>query len=293
MFRKLRARMSFANVVSVMALTIAMGTGGAYAANTIGSADIIDGEVKTVDLGADAVTAPKIKSNSVDTSEIVDGAIKTVDISASAVQAANIATSAVQTTDIGAGAVQNTDIGADAVTGAKVLDESLTGADVLDETIAGKDVLNESITGADTLDDSIGPDDVSQLNGDTDIQDNTITTFDIATNAIDSDEVLDFGLSNEDVGVLFAQINGDGTVANSSGGVTTIKLGTGTYEVDFGRDISSCGMTATQGEASPGGAPGAIMGVTDRSGNANGAFVTARTDANVLTDRAFQMTVVC
>ncbi len=39
------------NVVAFLALFVAVGTGGAYAANTIGSADIIDGEVKSVDIG--------------------------------------------------------------------------------------------------------------------------------------------------------------------------------------------------------------------------------------------------
>jgi hypothetical protein len=144
---------------------------------------------------------------------------------------------------------------------------------------------HDDITGAMIVDGS--------LNGDAEIADNTITTFDIATDAIDSDEVLDFGLSNQDVGVLFAQVEADATIDNSSGGVTGSRLGTGTYEIDFGRDISSCAFTATQGEAGIGGAAGAIMGVTDRAGNSEAVFVTARTDANVLADRAFQLIVVC
>jgi hypothetical protein len=105
--------------------------------------------------------------------------------------------------------------------------------------------------------------------------------------------VQDFSLTNQDVGVEFAQINSDGTVFNSSGGVTTIKIGTGTYEVDFGHDISNCGFVMTQGEGPAGGAGGAITGVTDRSGNAEAVFATTRTNANVLADRAFQLIVVC
>jgi hypothetical protein len=111
--------------------------------------------------------------------------------------------------------------------------------------------------------------------------------------AVGSNEVADFGLSNQDVGVEFAQINADATVANSSGGVTAVDLGTGTYEIDFGHDISSCAFVLTQGEASPGGAGGAITGATDRSGNAEAVFATVRTDANALVDRAFQLVVVC
>ena len=115
----------------------------------------------------------------------------------------------------------------------------------------------------------------------------------IAPNAVGTAEIADFSLANEDVGVLFAQVNADGTVANSSGGVTATRLGLGTYEVDFGRDISSCAFLSTQGEAGVGGAGGAITGVTDRSGNAEAVFATVRTDANALVDRAFQLVVVC
>jgi hypothetical protein len=82
--------------------------------------------------------------------------------------------------------------------------------------------------------------------------DNTITTFDLATNSVDSDEIVDYGLSNQDIGVLTAQINGDGAVFNSSGGVTATHLSAGTYEVDFGRDISNCTFLATHGEGGVG-----------------------------------------
>jgi len=115
----------------------------------------------------------------------------------------------------------------------------------------------------------------------------------IAPSAVGTAEIADFSLANEDVGVLFAQVNADGTVANSSGGVTATRLGLGTYEVDFGRDISSCAFLSTQGEAGVGGAGGAITGVTDRSGNAEAVFATVRTDANALVDRGFQLVVVC
>jgi hypothetical protein len=188
------------------------------------------------------------------------------------------------------------------LTGADIKNQSLTGVDIkngkvatidlADGAVTGAKVADGSLTGADVADDSIASADVAPLNGDADIQDNTITTFDLADNSVDADEVLDFGLTNEDVGVLFAQVNADGTVANSSGGVTATRLGIGQFEVDFGRGISSAAFVATQGEAGSGGALGAIMGVTDRSGNIEAAFVTVRDANNALVDRAFQLVVV-
>ena len=95
--------------------------------------------------------------------------------------------------------------------------------------------------------------------------------------------------------MLFAQVNADGTILSSSGGaaVTGTRIGTGTYAIDFGLNIVNCAYYATQGEGGVGGAAGAIMGVTDRSGNTEAAFVTVRSNANALVDRAFQLLVVC
>ena len=41
---------TFANVCSFLALTIALGTGTAYAANTVRSRDIVNGQVKAPDI---------------------------------------------------------------------------------------------------------------------------------------------------------------------------------------------------------------------------------------------------
>jgi hypothetical protein len=160
-------------------------------------------------------------------------------------------------------------IAANAINSAKVANGTLLAGDVAPGTFVG--------AGASAGGDLTGPFGNLQLKPD----------------AVTSAEVGDFGLSNEDIGVLFAQVNADSTIANSSGSYTSVHIGTGVYEVDFGRDISACAFVMTQGEAGAGSASGAITGVTDRAGNANAVFATVRTDANVLVDRAFQLVVVC
>jgi len=72
----------------------------AYAANTIGSSDIIDesilsqdiknGEVKNADLGSSAVTNSKIASSAVTTSKIADGTISAADLGPDSVGASEI-----------------------------------------------------------------------------------------------------------------------------------------------------------------------------------------------------------
>ena len=93
MLRKLRARLTYANVMSTVAVFVAVGTGGAYAANTVFSTDIVDGQVKSADvkdqslttfdvstfLGADLVdntlTSRQLATDSVWSAEVTNGGL--------------------------------------------------------------------------------------------------------------------------------------------------------------------------------------------------------------------------
>jgi hypothetical protein len=84
LFKRL-GRHARANVVAYLALFISLGGTGAYAANTIGSSDVIDesllsqdfknGEVKNADIGGNQVTTTKIKAGNVFESDLADGAV--------------------------------------------------------------------------------------------------------------------------------------------------------------------------------------------------------------------------
>src|SRR6478672_4100875 len=95
MFKRTRDLLTFANVCSFLALAVAISTGGAYAANTVFSTDIVNGEVKTQDLAANAVTSPKI----------LDGGVKATDITNDAVSSNTISDGGVQTADLADGGV--------------------------------------------------------------------------------------------------------------------------------------------------------------------------------------------
>ena len=88
----------------------------------------------------------------------------------------------------------------------KITDGAVTAAKVLDDDQAGG-----GLGAADLAADAVGA---------SEIQTDAVQATEIADNTIDAGEIVDFGLSNQDVGVLFAQVNADGTVASSSGGVT-------------------------------------------------------------------------
>src|SRR4051794_39520082 len=92
------ARLTYANLVSTAALVVALGTGTAYAANTIGSVDLIDGDVQHVDLASTAVAGDRIVDASVGRADlapdadavagdrVVDGSLSLADLSGIEVQ---------------------------------------------------------------------------------------------------------------------------------------------------------------------------------------------------------------
>src|SRR3712207_2960007 len=78
------------NAVAFLALFVALGGTGAYAAGSIRSEDIVDGEVRNADLAADAVGTGKvidgnllgadIRKGSLTGVHLADGSVKTADI---------------------------------------------------------------------------------------------------------------------------------------------------------------------------------------------------------------------
>jgi hypothetical protein len=105
MLAKLRPRSAY-DVMAALALFLALSTGAAYAANTIFSTDIVDGQVKAPDLASAAVTGPKLKPGAVGTDKLADAS----------------------------------------VTGEKVKDSNLAGRDVLDNSLKGADIDESTLT---------------------------------------------------------------------------------------------------------------------------------------------------
>jgi hypothetical protein len=108
------------NVVAYMALFFALGTGGAYAANTIRSSDIVDNEVYSADVRNDGLSggglaAQDLGPGSVRTSEVQDGSLTGFDVKD--------------------GMIGQVDLADGTVNSAKVADNSLTGADINESTL--------------------------------------------------------------------------------------------------------------------------------------------------------------
>jgi hypothetical protein len=130
MLARFRARRpSHATVVAYLALFVAVSTGGAYAANTVFSTDIVDGEVKTPDLASGAVNGAKVADNSLSGTDVIG---KPGTGTAAAVNGS-------LTTDDIAGQQAN------AANGTPFIDGTLTQWDIKNGSVTGRDVVESSL----------------------------------------------------------------------------------------------------------------------------------------------------
>ncbi len=114
-------RLTYANVTATLALVIAIGTGGAYAASklpdrSVGEFQLRPGAVTAEKIRKNAVTAPKIKAEAIKQGKIASGSI-----TAAKMTQGSVASSAIQGSSI-----TNEKLAPDAVTGDKVQENTLT-----------------------------------------------------------------------------------------------------------------------------------------------------------------------
>jgi hypothetical protein len=118
--RRLRRHLTYANVISTLALLLALGLGSAYAADqlapkSVGVRQLRPGAVTADKIRKSAVTAPKLEALAVKQGKIAGGAVVTAKIAA--------------------GAVTSEKIAGGAITPDKVPNDSLTGEKVNEATL--------------------------------------------------------------------------------------------------------------------------------------------------------------
>jgi hypothetical protein len=126
-----------------------------------------------------------------------------------------------------------------------------------------------------------------------DVKNNALTGTDIKNSTLGAADVKDFSLTNQDIGVLFASVKGNGTLDSSSGGVTVVVEGSGEYDVRFaGRDIRKCAFTATTGSLIESAAAGQVT-VADLASRPDGVYVWTQDSAGNTEAKDFHLVVVC
>ena len=71
--RPIRKHLTYANVMATIAVFGVLGGGAAYAADTIGSSDIINGQVKSVDIGNNQIQSVDIKDGTLNDEDVGQG----------------------------------------------------------------------------------------------------------------------------------------------------------------------------------------------------------------------------
>ncbi len=85
-----KPRLTYANIVSTLALFLVLGSSAAYAADKIRSGDIAPGAVRTSDVFKRAIVSGKIAVGAVRSNQIADGAVGSKQIGAGAVAPSNL-----------------------------------------------------------------------------------------------------------------------------------------------------------------------------------------------------------
>lgn len=169
MLSRLAGGLTYANVMSTIAMFGVLATGGAYAASQIGAKDIAKNAVRAKHIKKNQVRAKHVKKNSVLTRHIRDGAVSEAKLAdglsgspgpqgppgpasgsaggdlAGSYPNPTIADGAVGSAAVADGSLGLADLAAGSVNGAKVLDGSLTGADMASNTLTGAQVNEQSL----------------------------------------------------------------------------------------------------------------------------------------------------
>jgi hypothetical protein len=136
MVRWIRARLSYANVASTLALFLALGTGTAYAANEWTGENIVD----------QSLTAADIQIGTIGTLRVQDNSLQAIDLAPDSATSSEIASAAVGSSEIAAGAVGTSEIANNTVSSADLAGGGATGA----ISIAGGSIANGRCNEVDT-----------------------------------------------------------------------------------------------------------------------------------------------
>ena len=131
-------RVSPAMIVACVALLLAL-TGSAIAAgvakNSVRSAQIVDGTVRTLD----------VRDNAINSAKVADETLAANDLAANSVGASEIAENAVSSPEVAADSLTAGDLGPNSVASSEVADQSLTANDLGPESVGANEIATDAV----------------------------------------------------------------------------------------------------------------------------------------------------
>ena len=161
MARQLRRRLTFANVCSLLALVVALGTGSAYAANTIGSSDIIDESIQSVDIKNGEVRQGDINDGGVTSHKIADGTVANSDIATGAIGSNSVLDESLTSSDLGTDSVGATEIADSSIDSGEIVDNSLFAADLAPNSVGSSEIAADAAGASEVANESLTLSDIA------------------------------------------------------------------------------------------------------------------------------------
>lgn len=142
-------RLTFANVVSMMALFVALATGGAYAANEWTGDNIVNGSLTTADYKNDDIRGEDVRNENLTNADILDGTLLGGDIRNGTLGTNDYGDNSIDTLDITNGTITGNDIAAASITGGRLAPNGITTGHIFDGEVYSADIRDETLTSAD------------------------------------------------------------------------------------------------------------------------------------------------
>ena len=161
MARQLRRRLTFANVCSLLALVVALGTGSAYAANTIGSSDIIDESIQSVDIKNGEVRQGDINDGGVTSHKIADGTVANSDIATGAIGSNSVLDESLTSSDLGTDSVGATEIADSSIDSGEIVDNWLFAADLAPNSVGSSEIAADAVGASEVANESLTLSDIA------------------------------------------------------------------------------------------------------------------------------------
>lgn len=130
----IRKKLTYANVMSTIAVFLVLGGGAALAATH---------------LAKNSVGAKQLKKNAVTTAKVKNGAINGAKVADGSLTGTDVADGSIGTSDLADLAVNANKLAADSVDSGKVKDKSLKGNDVADDSLTGTQIDEGTLKGVD------------------------------------------------------------------------------------------------------------------------------------------------
>jgi hypothetical protein len=149
--KQIRKRLTYANVMSSIAVFLVIGGASAFAAtqlgkNTVGAKQLKKNSVTAAKIKKEAVVGAKIKAGAVSEGKLANGAVTNSKLADSSVGTGKLTDTAVTTGKLADSAVTTAKLAGEAVTTGKIANDAVTGAKVNESTLNGV-VMNVTYEG--------------------------------------------------------------------------------------------------------------------------------------------------